>query len=780
MALPPLSIKTAWQNLISNWKPTDVDAATLQQFRFRQYHAAARLVPFRMAADCANALLICIIAKAALPTPLLAGWYICILAVAGSSTYVWWRWFRKGPLEGASPPPFILPIVLSAAMASLYAVAASTVFVHVDRDGQVVLVTLVAGLIAAGALGRATVPPCAFAWLAPLTLAAAYSIYQTSRDFSPFILILLTIYDVIVVLSMLSMSKMFLARLTAEATAAHQEQVVSLLLRDFETHASNWLWESDAHGRVSRVSARMSEVFGRPPTALLNVELYHLLSGTVLQRSEEASEITALKKRLATPTPFHNHTVPFNRGGEWRWVSLTAKPILDEQKKHTGWRGVGSDITEEHRYQMELQTLAKQDPLTGLPNRRHFLKILAERTAAGTPNALFLIDLDNFKTVNDTLGHSIGDKLLQMVSGRFLTCTTSDGLLARLDGDEFALLESGIDTAERALDRASVILQSLCDPFHIADTRTEIRASVGVALAPQHGDTTNFLLKNADAALYAAKELGGGEARLFDHTLGNQQQIRLEIISDLGYALKEQQFAVHYQPQVDCISGKITAFEALLRWHHPEKGLVPPDQFIPIAEETGQIISIGAWVLEQACRDASKWPEDLTVAVNLSAVQLNSSGIIKTVRHALDASGLPPRRLELEVTESALVQDATSAQATLRALRDMQIEIALDDFGTGYSMLSYLRNFPFDKLKIDRSFVMTLTDTLDDESRAIFRAIIDLASALDLRTVAEGIDSEEKLSAVRHYGCNDVQGYLVARPMEAEKVLQFLARWQAW
>lgn len=733
-----------------------------------------------MAADCANAFLICIIAQAALPIPLLAGWYVCILAVAGMSVSVWWRWFRNGTPDNAGGAPFSRPILLSAAMACLYAVAIIMVFDHVHPDGQVVLLTLLGGLIAAGALGRAMVPPCAFVWMAPLTAAAAYALCQTTVGSSSFILILLAIYVLIVLISVLSMSKMFLARLTAEASAEHQEQVVSLLLRDFETHASNWLWESDKQGRMTRVSTRMSQIFGQSPSAMLNVELGRLLSGEESEKTDTVGEIRAFENRLSLPQPFHNHIVPFKGGNEWRWLSLTAKPILDERGNHGGWRGVGADITEKRRYEMELETLAKQDPLTGLPNRRHFLKILADQTAAGTTNALFLIDLDNFKTINDTLGHSIGDKLLQMVARRFQACTTSGGLLARLDGDEFAFLEKDIDSIESVIEQATAFLDSLSDPLHVSDTRTEIRASIGIALAPEHGRTTNLLLRNADAALYAAKETGGGAARVFDSSLGNRQQERFEIVSDLGFALKQGQFTLNYQPQVDCLSGRITAFEALLRWRHPEKGLIPPDHFIPIAEETGQIISIGAWALEQACRDAAQWPDDLTVAVNLSAVQLNSRGIIQTVRQALDASGLPPHRLELEVTESALVSDAASAQATLQALRDMRIEIALDDFGTGYSMLSYLRNFPFDKLKIDRSFVMTLTDTQGDESRAIFRAIIDLASALDLRTVAEGIDSEEKLSAVRNYGCDDVQGYLVARPMEAVEVFKFLKGWQAW
>lgn len=735
-----------------------------------------------MAADCANALLICVIAGTIFPISLLVGWYACVLLVATASLSIWWRSFRDGPPERMERSTERRAILLAAAMACLYGTAIVTVFPHVGPDGQVVLLIMSGGLIAAGALGRATVPPMAFAWMVPLTLSAALALLHAGAGFTPFILILLAIYDAIVVVSVLSMSKMFLARLISEAASAHQEQVVSLLLRDFETHASNWLWECDADGRLSRVSDRMSDVFARPPATLLGTRFCHLLAPPGDQAMEHFHEISALEKRLASPSPlpFHNHIVPFVRDGELRWLSLTAKPILGEEGEQAGWRGVGGDVTDERRYALELESLAKRDPLTGLPNRRHFMTLLADRIEEDEPCALFLIDLDNFKAINDTLGHSIGDRILQMVSSRFASRIGRDGILARLGGDEFALLEFRIASTAEAVERANALLDGLRTAFHVADTRTEIRAGIGIALMPAHGRSVTTLLKNADAALYAAKEAGGGEARIFDTPLGERQQQRFEIISDLGDALKRREFLLHYQPQVDSGSGQIRAFEALLRWRHPEKGMIPPDRFIPIAEGTGQIMPIGAWALEQACRDALDWPDELTVAVNLSAVQLNSRDIVRTVRQALEVSGLPPRRLELEVTESALVSDSAAAQATLEALRDMGIELALDDFGTGYSMLSYLRTFPFDKLKIDRSFVTTLTDSRDDESRAIFRAIIDLAAALNLRTVAEGVDSEDKLSAVRHYGCNDIQGFLVARPMMAARIHPFLADWRAW
>jgi diguanylate cyclase (GGDEF)-like protein/PAS domain S-box-containing protein len=772
-----------WRALSACWRPAEADAATLAGFRARQLYAVMRLVPLFMAADCVNAVLLCAIFRAEVPLPLLIGWGGVVAGVAVLYLAVWWRGRRDGAPAEVEPPSFALVVVLSFVMAGAFGGAAAMAFPRVGSDSRVVLIVVVAGLISSGALMRATVPPAALAWMLPLNVAAVFTLGRSGMAHAAPLLALLAVYDGVVAVSALSMSKMFLTRLEAEAAATRHEQMLGLLLRDFEAHSSDWLWESDGAGRLSRVSPRMAEALGQPAERLLAMPLTLLLADEPADpRSGEMPDAPALARRLVEPAPFRDHVVSVRRNGERRWWSLTGKPVFDGGGRHVGWRGIGIDITEPRRHERELRLLARRDGLTGLANRRHFQSVLCERTAPGQHAALLLIDLDNFKAINDTLGHVAGDEVLRVLARRFVARVGDNGMVARLDGNEFAVLVEGFGSAAAAEPLAAALLACVGEPCRLAEAHVEPRASIGVAVAPEHGRMT-LLLRNADLALYAAKRAGGHRVRLFDDSLGAEVLRRHEIVNALGLALAEHQFVLYYQPQVRTDSGRVTGFEALLRWRHPRQGLVAPNAFIPVAEETGQIVPIGAWVLEQACRDALAWPDALTVAVNLSPVQMNSRGVVDTVVRAVTVSGLPARRLELEVTESALVRDGAAAHATLGAFRDMGIDIALDDFGTGYSMLSYLRDFPFDKLKIDQSFVKTLTDSADapgDGNRAIFRAITDLAAALNLRTIAEGVDTPEKLAAVRAYGCDGVQGYLVARPMPAAEVPRFLAAWSSW
>jgi predicted signal transduction protein with EAL and GGDEF domain len=351
--------------------------------------------------------------------------------------------------------------------------------------------------------------------------------------------------------------------------------------------------------------------------------------------------------------------------------------------------------------------------------------------------------------------------------------------LARLSGDDFAAALPGMTSDALAAGRGQALLELLQDPFTIGAIRLEIRASLGVTLRQAQGPHVEQMFRDADVALHAAKAGGGGRLQLYDRVLGDTLRKRSAMIRDLGAALDANQFHVVYQPQMDCRRGTITGFEALLRWDHPDHGLVSPAHFIPLAEETGQIVEIGAWVLRQACSHALSWGAHIKLAVNLSPVQLTSRAMTEMVEQILTETGFSAERLELEVTETALINDDQIALASLRHFRAMGIEIALDDFGVGYSMLSYLRIFPLDKLKIDHSFVANLVGPADDADRAIFRAIMDMAGALGLRTIAEGIDSEEKFQAVRAERCHGVQGYLIAPPMSAVEVPAFLANWRA-
>jgi len=423
----------------------------------------------------------------------------------------------------------------------------------------------------------------------------------------------------------------------------------------------------------------------------------------------------------------------------------------------------------------EAHHLALHDPLTGLPNRiflaERLTESLAEAKRDGKLLALLCLDLDRFKQVNDTLGHPIGDELLRVVAERLQGCLRKSDTIARLGGDEFVIVQTPIARAEEAGQLAQRIIDLLSEPYDLQLHQVVISASVGLALAPADATDPHTLLKMADMALYRAKADGRGVFRSFEPSMDAKLQARRLLELDLRRAVSVGEFELHYQPLMNLPSRCVTGFEALVRWKHPERGLVPPGEFIPLAEEIGLIKAIGGWVLRQACCDAAKWPEHILVAVNVAVAQFKTEGLISAVDQALDASGLAPHRLELEITETALLESTESVLAILNDLRTRGVRIAMDDFGTGYSSLGYLLSFPFDKIKIDARFIHDLQNR--PESRAIVRAVISLSQDLGMTTVAEGVETKEQLSRLINKGCEQVQGYLLSRPVPASEVSQF-------
>jgi len=443
-----------------------------------------------------------------------------------------------------------------------------------------------------------------------------------------------------------------------------------------------------------------------------------------------------------------------------------------------GWVATYEDVSERRKAEARIHFMAHHDALTCLPNRLLFeerlgLTLKGMRREDGGA-AVLCLDLDRFKDVNDSLGHPAGDQLLKEVAGRLLGCVRDKDVVARLGGDEFAILQSSACQPEHAEALARRLIKALGAPFDINGTRVIVGTSVGVAIATGDGNDVNHLLKNADIALYKAKGNGRGTHCLFEVEMDRQLQARRAMELDLRQAIDRAELEMFYQPLFDLRVNKVTGFEALLRWYHPVLGMVSPVQFIPIAEEIGMIATIGKWVLNRACQDATKWPDDIKVAVNLSPVQFQSDGLVRAVRSALDASGLPPRRLELEITESALLNDSNKVLRMLHELRDLGVEIALDDFGTGYSSLSYLRSFPFDKIKIDQSFVRELSRRTD--CLAIVQSVVQLAQKLGMTTTAEGVETLEQLDQVRETGCTQAQGYYFDRPKPASELAQWFTR----
>jgi diguanylate cyclase (GGDEF)-like protein/PAS domain S-box-containing protein len=453
--------------------------------------------------------------------------------------------------------------------------------------------------------------------------------------------------------------------------------------------------------------------------------------------------------------------------------------IINQPLEAGGWVATIEDVTERREAEARITHLAHYDPLTDLPNRALFHQRLAlelTRIAAGEQLAVLYIDIDEFKSVNDTLGHLIGDELLKSVASSLSGCIQGDDFVARLGGDEFAVVATAVKSEADIIGLATRIFDAIRMPYECLGHQVTTDASIGVALAPQHGTDLSQILKNADMAMYAAKSAGRRTYRFFEPDMDAQVKARRLLEMDLRQAMSQGALEVYYQPCVDLQDNKITGCEALLRWRHPERGMVSPAEFIPIAEETGLINQIGEWVLTTACAEATTWPADIKIAVNVSPIQFKSGTLALKIVAALAASGLAASRLELEITEAVLIRDDDAALAILHQLRAIGVRIALDDFGTGYSSLSYLQRFPFDKIKIDRCFVSDIADS--DASSSIVRAVVSIAAARNITTTAEGVETEEQRSLLRTFGCTEMQGFLFspAKPAAELEILFFSHR----
>lgn len=458
-----------------------------------------------------------------------------------------------------------------------------------------------------------------------------------------------------------------------------------------------------------------------------------------------------------------------------RTVKLALPPIGGAAPRYL--LGLADDVTERRSYQARIAHIAMHDALTGLPNRGffadHVKKLFADDRPL--PFALFLIDVDHFKLVNDSMGHPAGDALLREVGSRLDGLADPGGIVARLGGDEFALVVAmppgGVEWT--AIDHAQRIMAAFVEPFRLEGACEHVAASVGVAIAPEHGKDVDTLFRNADLALYASKADGGSTFRFYESAFRREAENRHALTVELRRALSENEFELFFQPILCLKTDSVSGFEALIRWRHPERGLLAPGAFIAVAEETGLITAIGEWVIRSACETAASWPNDLSVAVNLSSLQFKHVGLLADVVSALDETGLRPARLELEITESVLLSDSRQNLQILHALRDLGIRIAMDDFGTGYSSLSNLRSFPFSKIKMDRSFTAGIET--DPGSLAIARAVMGLGSGFNLVTTAEGVETAEQLARLRAEEFSEAQGYLIAKPMPAGAVAAFLA-----
>ncbi len=551
--------------------------------------------------------------------------------------------------------------------------------------------------------------------------------------------------------------------------------------RSLSTLSSDWYWEQDAEYRFVDMTNEIDRMTGVSAQSHIGKRRWDLAAPNMTEKDWEAHRAV-----VEAHQPFHDlELCRVAEDGSMHWVRISGEPIVDRDGVFRGYRGVGKNITGEKRVQERIQHMAQHDALTDLPNRSLLYDRVGQLVTQARRNphvfALLFIDLDRFKNVNDSLGHQVGDRLLQSVSQRLLTCIRESDTVARIGGDEFVVLLSGLGEARDAATVAQKIQELLSQPFRFEGHDLHVTPSVGICTYPQDGADVETLMRNADTAMYHAKEMGRNNYQFFTPEMNAAAHRRLALENDLRRALERSEFILHYQPQIDLRTGDIIGFEALARWRHPERGMVPPGEFIPVAEETGMINPLGEWVLNHACVQAAEWLRaghpPLQVAVNLSAHQFRREGVAATVARVLKESGLPAARLELEITESAIIHQPEQAIVTFNELSDMGVQLSIDDFGTGYSSLSYLKRFPIDKLKIDQSFVRDIHTDPDDA--AIVTAIIAMAHSLGLEVIAEGVETADQLAFLKTLGCDKAQGYYFSRPLPAQEYEDLLRDWHA-
>ena len=673
-----------------------------------------------------------------------------------------WRW-RARTVNQPLNAGFRHAMTATALLAGLLLASIPVVlFAQSDMQGRLLIASTCAGLIATG-MCLATVPRASLAYVGPIVAGSFLALAMTGEPINIYVAVLLAFYALFIFTAMFHLRRLVTKRVLTQLELSRQQELTNLLLNDFEAHASDWLWETDADLRMQHVSPRLAEVLDLPESLLHGLTMARLFAAAGANPQEK--ELVALFATMAEKREFHGVPIRLRIAGEERWWCLSGKPIADEDGAFAGYRGVGSDITAQTRSQEHLSYLATHDPLTDLPNRALFQETLDRLLARGEEArfAVMCLDLDEFKNANDTFGHAVGDALLREVANRLRGFVGPDTFVARLAGDEFMVLFENGD--RRAVARlAERILAAIARPCRLGDIQLGVGVSIGIAIAPCNGHTD--LMRRADLALYRTKSEGRSGYRFYEAEMDERVVQQRALAADLRGALERGEFQLHYQPQVDARTGVICGFEALLRWNHPKRGSVPPSEFIPIAEETGVILSLGRWALREACRTATTWPEEIGIAVNLSPIQLRHSDVPAIVEDALQIFGLAPARLELEITESILLEATSQVNNTLARLRSLGVRLALDDFGTGYSSLAYLRRIAFDKLKIDRSFVSDLHG--EGADLPIVRSIVSLAKALGMTVIAEGVELEAQHACLVDLGCDECQGFLFGRAVPAE------------
>jgi len=732
--------------------------------RAAQMNAGSQLALFMLTAHLVGAALVTLTFATIAPVWQLASWGALVAAVGVAVAFR--RLAVRHRTERTATLQDVRDTVLDGlALGAVWSIAPLWFGAMAQGEAAAALWIVLSILMAASSLAMAALPLATLAFLGVLGGSVAASLALT---IAPTLGAASLLFTALLMIACYARAKALVVIRTNEIALTERDETVSLLLREFEDKAADWLWETDAARRIVRANPRFAISLGVDPKAINGMPFLQVLAGSAWESGHFAQGLRDMAEHLKRREPFSDLLLPVQVNGEERWWEMTGSPRLNEDGQFIGFRGVGSDITEARASANQISRMARYDTLTGLPNRLLVNETLASAMADadkwGSRCAFMMIDLDRFKAVNDTLGHPVGDRLLTRVSERLQQLMTTNEIIGRLGGDEFAVVVRDARDSAMVERLAHTIITSLSQPYEVDQHTLFIGASVGLAIGPRDGRTSEMLIRSADLALYRSKDAGGGVYHAYEPELHVQAEERRVLEMALRAALEKDEFHLMYQPVVQAGTGALMGFEALLRWTHPEFGAVSPAKFVPLAEDARLIAPIGEWVLRAACIEAARWDDPIRVAVNVSPEQLHNPAFATFVATALRDSGLRPDRLELEVTESVFMREGTAAVQTLEKILDMGVRLSLDDFGTGYSSLGYLSRTRFSSIKVDRSFVQGASKG-SKEAIAIIRAVVALAESLGMATTAEGVETDDEHRMIQALGCTKVQGYYFGRPL---------------
>ncbi|MCR9121574.1 MAG: EAL domain-containing protein [Phyllobacteriaceae bacterium] len=704
-------------------------------------------------------------------------WFGGFVCLETTMLALWWKNRNRSPETPEETSRAVRRTVFYAAAIGLFwGSLAALLIPYVGPENTIFAAALLTSAILVTAFSLMALLPAVLVFvLISGSLATASALFHPHAEDWPPIVGLIATYMLFIPWLGISYGRAFLQHLKTDIENRENAQVIGYLLDEYEETVSEWIWETDLAGRTARMSSRLSTKLGTAGGKAGQAPFIDLLSHVVRTDDPGLAEVRAA---LEGSRPFTGIECQLESGEADQYWRISGRPVRDKAGVSAGFVGTVRDITAEKEAKNQIIQLAHRDTLTGLFNRASFTERLENAVRGleryGTPFTLLFLDLDKFKLVNDTYGHPVGDRLLAEVSRRIQSVVRKDDCVARLGGDEFAIILEQCNDAVFAAKLASRLISEVLEAYVIDGETLWIGISVGIALAPQHGTRPEQILRNADLALYRAKEDGRGVFRYFEAQMDFEQRERRVLEQEMHQALEDEEFRLCYQPMISAATGRICAMEALIRWDHPIRGEISPVEFISIAEQSNLIVEIGKWTLRTACQAATAWPENVCVSVNVAAPHFMRSDIVADVQAVLDETGLPARRLEIEITESLLIEDSDDVLNRLVALKKLGCVIVMDDFGTGYSSLSYLLKFPFDRLKIDRSFTRDIET--GDSAKAILMAIASLGDNLGIRITAEGVEHHDQLDFLVSIGCDQLQGFYFSEPVQHEDVAAMMLR----